>query len=214
MAYIYKITNDINQKSYIGKTLSTIEKRFKEHCQDYKKEHNEKRPLYMAMRKYGVEHFHIEQIEQTDNPEERERYWIEYYGTFKKGYNATLGGDGRPYLDYDLIVETYKQIKNINKTADLLHISNDSVAKVLRIRNESIYSSTEVIQKQFGKMVNMYDLNNNYIQTFSNLHAAAQYMVDNHLTNCKVDTIRTHISEVCRGKRKTAAKFKWQFGQL
>lgn len=166
----------------------------------------------MAMRKYGVEHFHIEQIEQTDNPEERERYWIEYYGTFKKGYNATLGGDGRPYLDYDLIVETYKQIKNINKTADLLHISNDSVAKVLRIRNESIYSSTEVIQKQFGKMVNMYDLNNNYIQTFSNLHAAAQYMVDNHLTNCKVDTIRTHISEVCRGKRKTAAKFKWQFG--
>ena len=38
MPYIYKITNDINGKIYIGKTLSTIEQRFKEHCQDYLKE--------------------------------------------------------------------------------------------------------------------------------------------------------------------------------
>jgi hypothetical protein len=29
--FIYKITNDINDKVYIGKTLSSIENRFKEH---------------------------------------------------------------------------------------------------------------------------------------------------------------------------------------
>ncbi len=163
------------------------------------------------MNKYGIENFYIEQIEETDFPEERERYWIEYYGTFKNGYNATLGGDGKPYLDYDLVVTTYKQMKNMDAVAKLLHISNDSVAKILRERNEQIYSSTEVVRKQFSKIVNMYDLNDNYIQTFPNLHAAAQYMIDNNLTNCKSDTIRTHISEVCRGKRKTAAKFKWHF---
>ena len=59
------------------------------------------------MRKYGVEHFHIELIEETDNPEEREIYWIEKKQSFKNGYNATLGGDGRKYLDYDLIISTY-----------------------------------------------------------------------------------------------------------
>ena len=58
--YIYKITNLINQKAYIGKTTSTIEKRWKEHCQDYKRRQYEKRPLYDAMNKYGIENFSIE----------------------------------------------------------------------------------------------------------------------------------------------------------
>lgn len=95
MAYIYQIINDINNKIYIGKTEFSIDKRFKEHCSDAFKERNEKRPLYSAMRKYGIEHFHIELIEETDNPEEREKYWIEQKQSFKNGYNATLGGDGK-----------------------------------------------------------------------------------------------------------------------
>ena len=45
MAYIYQIINDINQKIYVGKTEFSIEKRFKEHCQDAFKGRNEKRPL-------------------------------------------------------------------------------------------------------------------------------------------------------------------------
>jgi hypothetical protein len=51
MPYIYKITNKINGKSYIGKTLKTVKERWSEHCQDYKKERSEKRPLYSAMSK-------------------------------------------------------------------------------------------------------------------------------------------------------------------
>ena len=60
-------------------------------------------------------------------------------------------------------------------------------------------------------MVSMYSLNDEYIRTFISLQEAATYMVENKLTGCKHSTIRTHISEVCRGKRKTAAKFKWKF---
>ena len=60
MPYIYKITNTINNKVYIGKTVASIEERWKEHCHDYKRHRCEKRPLYAAMRKYGVEHFQIE----------------------------------------------------------------------------------------------------------------------------------------------------------
>ena len=106
MAYIYKIENDINQKIYIGKTTRSLEERFAEHCRMSKLEGKEKRPLYAAMRKYGIEHFHISLIEETYEPEERERYWIEYFSSFKNGYNATQGGDGKSYLDYDLIINT------------------------------------------------------------------------------------------------------------
>ena len=97
MAYIYKIVNDINNKVYIGKTEFSIEKRFKEHCRDSKKEH-QNRPLYNAMNKYGIEHFKIELIEECNNPEEREIYWIQHFDSYKNGYNATLGGDGKNIL--------------------------------------------------------------------------------------------------------------------
>ena len=123
MAYIYKIENDINQKIYIGKTENSLRKRFQEHCRDARKNTEEHRPLYAAMKKYGEEHFHISLIEETDNPNEREKYWIETYGSFKNGYNATTGGDGQSYLDYDLIVDTYKELQNQKEVAQKLKIS-------------------------------------------------------------------------------------------
>ena len=73
------------------------------------------------MRKYGIEHFYIEEIEQTDNPEEREIYWIEYYQSFKYGYNATLGGDGKRLRNYNLIYTLYQQGKNIKEISEILH---------------------------------------------------------------------------------------------
>lgn len=211
MAYIYKITNKINGKIYIGKTSKSVEKRWKEHCNDFQKERCERRPLYFAMKKYGIENFSIEEIEQCDNPEERETYWIEYYGSFKDGYNATKGGDGKSYIDYDLVVSTYKQIENMSETAKKLNISIDSVSKILKEKNIIYKNSKEVIQKKYGKIVNMYSLNGEYIRSFPSLWEAAKYMIDNNLTGCKTSTIKQHISEVCRGKRKTASKFIWKF---
>ena len=98
MGLIYCISNDINNKKYIGQTTQTLEKRWKEHCQSIYNHKTEKRPLYSAMLKYGIEHFMINVIEDNiDNSilSEREQYWIKYYDSFKNGYNATIGGDGR-----------------------------------------------------------------------------------------------------------------------
>ena len=211
MAYIYKITNDINQKIYVGKTEFSIEKRFKEHCQDAFRERNEKRPLYSAMRKYGIEHFHVELIEETNNPEEREIYWIEKLGTFKNGYNATMGGDGKKYIDYDLVIATYREIGVIKDVAKKLNISTDSVSFILHQNNEPINSCQDVQTKKYGKIVNMYSLKGEYLQTFPSVGAAARYMVENNLTGCKHTTIKQHITEVCTGRRQTAAKYKWKF---
>ena len=212
MAYIYKITNNFNNKIYIGKTEHTVEKRFKEHCSDAFRDRNEKRPIYAAMRKYGIENFTIETIEETDNPEEREKYWIEYYGSFKNGYNATMGGDGKKYIDYDIVIATYKELKNMRDVAKILGIAHETVSNILHIRNEKIYSMKEVQTLKNGKITNMYDLNGNFLNCFHSTNEAARYMVENNLTNCKQSTIKQHITEVCTGRRKTAAGFIWKYG--
>ena len=201
MAYIYKITNDINGKIYIGKTEFSIIKRLDEHIHDAFRERNEKRPLYAAMRKYGAEHFHIELIEETDNPNEREIYWIEQYGSFKKGYNATRGGDGKKYLDYELIIKTYNEVKIQAEVARLLNISVDSVHNVLVNNNINLISGPEVSAKAFGKPVAQLDKNTlEVIKIFPSVIAA-----ENELG------IQRHIAAVCNGKRKTAGGYSWKY---
>lgn len=98
--YIYKITNKINGKSYIGQTTN-YRRRFREHKKlGYGKEEN--KYLYNAIKKYGLENFTFEVIEnKTSNYNEKEKYWIKYYHTWVEdpecwGYNRTPGGDEPP----------------------------------------------------------------------------------------------------------------------
>lgn len=213
MAYIYKITNLLNGKIYIGKTLLSIQERWAEHCIDSKKETCKDRPLYRAINKYGIENFFIEQVEECSDKEvnEREVYWIEFYHSFKYGYNATKGGDGKHYLDYDLICETYKQVQNLTKTAKLCQCHVDSVRKILKERKIDIMSSTFVIKQNLSKMINQYSLAGEYIKTFSSISEAARYIQSlNPEKRTGLNGIITHISDAVRGKRKTAYKFIWK----
>jgi group I intron endonuclease len=95
---IYKITNKINNKCYIGKS-SNIEERWQYHVNRRydNKEYN--KPLYRALRKYGINNFSFEIIEELENYEQdsnkREQYWIKFYNSYgESGYNGTKGGDG------------------------------------------------------------------------------------------------------------------------
>lgn len=95
---IYKITNKVNNKVYIGLTTRTVNERFEEHIERAK---NSKHKYYIhnAMNKYGINNFSIEEIDSCDDINElkkKEQYWIEFYKSFdgRFGYNLTKGGDG------------------------------------------------------------------------------------------------------------------------
>lgn len=200
MAYIYKIINDINKKVYIGKTERTIEIRWKEHQQDYKKESCQNRPLYKAFNKYGIENFHIELIEECNNPEERERYWIEYYGSFKYGYNATLGGDGKPYIDYDLIYSLYKEGLYIKEIAKIIGCNQFYCSQIL---------STFGITKE-ERLKRQYKLN---YKPVAKLDKYTEEIIDIYpsVTAAQKEIGNKHVTCVCNGKRKTAGGYKWKF---
>lgn len=208
MAYIYQIINDINDKIYIGKTERSIEERWNEHCRACNYVHYEKRPLYSAMKKYGIEHFHISLLEETDNPEERETYWIEQKQSFKHGYNATIGGDGKKYIDYDLVIASYKETQNVAETARRLNIDRSHASTILRTCNIDILSTGEVNQKRVGKVINQYTLQGEYIQSFPSAKSAADALGKTTATS---KGATSHITDVCRGKRKTAYGYIWKF---
>ena len=84
--YIYKITNLVNGKTYIGETCTSIDNRFKRH---FEKSSNCVK-LKRAFAKYGIENFAVESIDHAQNQEEafnKEAFWIKYYDSIENGYN-------------------------------------------------------------------------------------------------------------------------------
>ena len=205
MPYIYKIVNDINDKIYVGKTLGTIEERFKQHCYDRIKQTAEKRPLYSAMNKYGIEHFKIELVEECSLEEvnDREIYWIKKLNSYHNGYNATLGGDGSQKVDYDKIIELWNKGYNNKKICKEMNIDTDTVKKALTIYGVSSEERKKKGQIDTSKKVIMLDKNTGEkLQIFSSTREAGR----------AVGAVNgTHIGEVCAGKRKTAFGYKWKF---
>ena len=210
MAYIYKIVNKTNNKLYIGKTSSTIEERFQEHCRDSKKVRCEKRPLYDAMNKYGIEQFYIEMIEQVSNDEiasQREKYWIQTLRTYIgfedcNGYNATLGGDGTQYKHYDEqeIIKYYFSEDRISleKVAKKFNLDRSYIADIIK-RNG--YKIKDRIVTRGRKVCQLDVQTNEIINIFNSIKEAKAYF------NVTSGTINDALS----GRRKTrmAYNYKW-----
>ena len=96
MIGIYKITNNINNKSYIGQSTD-IERRFAQHKSPYERERFSEKPLYKAIAKYGINNFSFEILEECPVEElsQKEEYYIKKYNSLchKNGYNIRSGGE-------------------------------------------------------------------------------------------------------------------------
>lgn len=205
MPYIYKITNKVNNKIYIGKTLSSIEKRWNQHRKDFQRENMENRPLYSAMKKYGIENFEISLVEECEEKciSEKEQYWVEFYGSFKYGYNATLGGDGKRYADYDLIYALWREGKTVKEIHNITSYDDHTIKVALDCYEVSSEERRKRADNKKGRCVVQLDKNTEeIINIFSTIGDANKFLNKQN---------SGHISEVCNGKRKTAYGYKWKY---
>ena len=206
MAYIYKITNKINQKVYIGKTEQrNPENRWKEHQRESTRIRSSSRALYRALNKYGIDNFIFSIIEETDIPNEREEYYIQYFDSYHNGYNETLGGDGSAYLNLPEqdICKYYLQTKSLSKAAQKFGCDRKTIDKILYKHNiEKIPLTETMIANAINKKaVAQIDKNTNeIICIFESVAEAERAMHCNG-----------HIKDVCKGKRKTTGGFKWKY---
>lgn len=182
MVGIYKITNNINDKVYIGKSIR-IEERIKKH-----RKADTNMPIHKAIKKYGVEHFTFEILEECNIEEldDREIYWISYYNSKESGYNCTEGGEGASHPvvlsdnDVDSIIWYLSNTDiSINEIGKLFNVSSTTISSIncgrSRIRYDINYPVRRSAHKKIEDMINREDLRDTLFKYKGDFEKAASY---------------------------------------
>ena len=202
---IYKITNKVNSKIYIGQTVRNFDKRYKNNLEKYT--HNNY--LKNSIKKYGIENFKIDkEIDKAYSIEElndKETCWIKYYDCISpKGYNICVGGLGTSGYHH---TEETKIRQRDCKMGMYLGETNPFFGKTHSDETKARWSEKRsgkglseewrkhISEAQYKKVINL-----DTGEVFNSVKAAAE----------KYGLKDTHISRVCKGKRNKTGGYRWK----
>lgn len=155
---IYKATNTINGKCYIG-----FDSNWPFRLNNHKKTPN-KTKFHNAIRKHGWESFEWEILYQSMDGhhclKEMESYFIREYNSFNNGYNMTLGGEGT--IGYKHTTETKKKISKFGSENPFYgkHHSNET-KKILKEKSKTNFKGKQHTLKYKEMMKNNQTGSNN-----------------------------------------------------
>ena len=157
MYSVYKITNLVNNKMYIGQSTRGVAQRFYRHICDAM---NGKLDTHFAraIRKYGPENFTVDIIDTASNQEElnqKEQYWIREYGSICHGYNETdaiYKSGGNTYMS-----KTESEMNGIrDRIRETKLGSKNPHSRKIKCRNENtgeelFFDTVKECQEYFGE---------------------------------------------------------------
>jgi group I intron endonuclease len=114
---IYKITNIINGKSYVGQTKYSLDERWQMHLSDMIKK-TDNNYFHNAIHKYGIEKFNKEILYESNdfliiNLMETFKIMVNHSHKSEGGYNLTWGGEDNPMNHQDIKEKMTKSIKDL-----------------------------------------------------------------------------------------------------
>ena len=214
MGFIYKVTNTVNGKVYIGKTIHSIDWRWNTHLHSA---YNERMGDYdvlfhRAIRKYGIDAFDVVEIEKCENAilGEREKYWIEQYDSYSKenGYNCTLGGEGSiKYKDEDILrywnlgygsSDISRFLGCSRGTARVRLLSMGKSAEEIRVRGNLAISEAN------QRRIYQYNKNGIFLKTFYSVTQASK----------EINCCKTNIASAAKGNIKSAGGYLWSYEKV
>ncbi len=214
MGFIYKVTNTINGKVYIGLTKNPVKWRWHSHLYSAfnKETENYDVLFHRAIRKYGIDAFIVETIEECKNAvlPEREQYWIAHYnssdGNF--GYNMTLGGEGRAKYTDEEIMALWNDGYSASEIARLIpkSITRNTVrGRLLGMgvsQDEILRRGAEGIRRAKEKLIYQYSKEDGaFIQTFYSATYASK------VVGCNL----SNINGAANGAIKSAGGYLWSY---
>lgn len=193
--FIYKITNKINWKMYIGRSVNPIA-RFAKHikiAETYSEDSCQFQAIHRSIKKYGKINFLFEIIDSCNENEIRDReiYWIQKLNTQNKsfGYNLTSGGDGVVNPSIDSINKRIIKLRGKKHSQE----HNNKISQAHKGKTLSQDTKDKISKSNSGINNGMYDRTHS-IETRKKMKAAQS------------NRIRSSLTEEHRQKNREAAK--------
>ena len=182
---IYKITNLIDNKCYIG-VDSYFPKRIKQHKSNLSKNKHKNKHLQYSYNKYGKENFSFELLENCDSREimlNREIELISFYDSLNNGYNYTIGGEGSFGYKHNeesiskmsswkrIITDEWREniskgLKNKSKKQGIKRVNHPDYSKWLGGEKHPVakfkQKDIECIRELYSKGISLKELSNKY----------------------------------------------------
>ena len=230
---IYKATNKINNKIYIGQTTKTLEERIYRHI--YRANHSlniTHTHFINAIRKYGEENFIWEVIDKGKNQEElneKEIYWIKYYNSVNDGYNIQDGGNkydsdkfalacgSKPFLAYRVNGEFLGEFINRHTFGKQYNIADTNVGSLIKNKYNSCNGIICIDKEEFTEQLLKEKLEKAK-QTFRpfvaiNLKTKEEFGPFETMKECReqLGLKHNHIGEILKGIRKSQEGYTFKF---
>ena len=158
---VYKASNNINGKCYVGQTIHSLEYRKQKHFNRMNRRSNQY--FYNALRKYGFDAFFWEILCECNTKEEldeKEKYYIKYYNSFmdNNGYNMTVGGD-KGTLGWCPSKETRKRMSDSAKKRPSPMKGKhhtESAKKEMSKRRRGVVAWTKLLETDVRNILDLY----------------------------------------------------------
>lgn len=193
---IYKITNKINGKIYIGQAINLWQRITKGYLNTLPNNKNHNKHLQRAWNKYGGINFKIEIQEECnkDRLNEREQYWIDYYNScdINYGYNiCPEAGSNRGYKRSEESKEKMRKYTTENSRMRGNHHNEETKKLMSEIKKEQYEKSKYPIYQ--------FDLNGVFIKEWASTIEASS----------NLDISNGNILFVIKKEKMTAGGFIW-----
>lgn len=201
---IYTFKNKVNGKVYVGQTCRTFKERMGEHLR------HKNTTLGKALAKYGIDNFEygiIDEAKTIEELNEKEIFWIEKLNSITPyGYNLCKGGNNT--LGYNHKEESKEKMR-LSKKGTFKGEDNPFFGKKhtheTRQKMRDAWTEERKEQLRLSAKTRKYRTikvrNVDTGEVFDSVKKAAE----------KYNLKDTHISRVCKGKRKTTGGFKWEY---
>ena len=192
-------------KKYVGITGRSLEDRAGKNGRCYIQDNF---AFGKAIQKYGWENFTREILEDDLSEKDAkflESYYINFFDSYKNGYNETYGGDGSQKADYDLIIKLWNEGKSIQEIREQTGYGKKAL--------KAAFDAAEIpgidrIKRQAGKYhitkIYQYNLEGEYLKEYNSISEAEN--------NTKIS--HSNIVACLKGRRNTAGNYRWSYEKV
>ena len=200
------------EKYYVGQTVETMEKRAGKDGRRYNWDNPDCNNKFTnSIRKWGWNSFEGRVLEEVHEEDlnELEKFYIEYFDSFKNGYNTTLGGEGtrghNPFTNKteEEMEEIKEKMSKSQSIAGKKRFQDPKEKEKISTANKKRWKNQEYREKMTGELNSrarsVYCNELNII--FSYIGLAEEYCIN--VLNSKIGKIR----DVCNGKLKSSGTY-------